>query len=79
MPSIKTTDAQYILNLRRDSTYTRSEPPKISYLLITYMGTNQSAINVSYLKGFAKFMAELVPALPNMWIKQKKKYSCCFL
>ena len=66
------------LNLRRDSTYTRSEPPppqkkkKKSYLLITYMGTNQSAINVSYLKGFAKFMAELVPILPNIWIKKEE-------
>ena len=47
------------LNLRRDSTYTRSEPLKISYLLINYMGTNQSVINISYRKGFVKFMAEL--------------------
>ena len=54
------------LNLHRDSTYTCSEPPKISYLLINYMSTDQSGVNVSYLKGFAKFMAELVPKLPNI-------------
>ena len=42
------------------------------------MGTNQSAINVSYLKGFAKFMAELVPILPNIWIKQKKNIVVVF-